>query len=82
VALPFTLKKSIFKEKEELRKLKKYFTMQKKKKKNLQKNLQKNQLKRNQIPSTYYKNSVTNNPKFQHKPKYGSFKNPHIKINK
>jgi len=36
--------------------------------------------KRNQNPSRYYYNSLTN-LKFQHKPKYiSSFKNPHIKI--
>ncbi len=34
---------------------------------------------RNQNPSRYYQNSVTN-LKFQHKPKISSFKNPHIKI--
>ncbi len=36
-------------------------------------------LKRNQNPSRYYYNSITN-LKFQHKPKIPSFKNPHIKI--
>ncbi len=41
-------------------------------------NLQKNSSKRNQNPSKYH-NSITN-LKFQHKPKYPSFKNPHIKI--
>jgi hypothetical protein len=35
--------------------------------------------KRNQNPSTYYYNSVTN-LKFQHKPTISSFKNPCIKI--
>jgi hypothetical protein len=34
--------------------------------------------KRNQNPSRYY-NSITN-LRFQNKPKYPSFKNPHIKI--
>ncbi len=48
----------------------KYFSMQKY-------NLQKNPLKENQNPSSYY-NSVTN-LKFQHKPKYHNFKNPHYK---
>jgi hypothetical protein len=38
----------------------------------------KNSSKRNQNPSRYY-NSITN-LKFQHKPKYSSFKNPHKKI--
>ncbi len=57
--------------KKELWKLK-YFTMQKS-------NLQKNPLKRNQNPSRYYYNSITN-LKFQHKPKLSCFKNPHIKI--
>jgi len=35
--------------------------------------------KRNQNPSRFYYNSITN-LKFQHKPKYHLFKNPHIKI--
>jgi hypothetical protein len=35
--------------------------------------------KRNQNPSRYYYNSITN-LKFQHKPKWWSFKNPPIKI--
>ncbi len=35
--------------------------------------------KRNQNPSRYYYNSITN-LKFQQKPKISSFKNPHIKI--
>jgi hypothetical protein len=57
---------------EELLKLK-YFTMQKY-------NLPKKSSKRNQNPSRYYHNSITN-LKFQHKPKkISSFKNPHIKI--
>jgi hypothetical protein len=58
--------KKYLKAKEELWKLK-CFTMQKY-----------NPLKRNQIPSRYY-NFITN-LKFQHKPKYHIFKNPHIKI--
>jgi hypothetical protein len=62
-----------FKAKEELWKLKYNFTMQ-------NYILQKTKiLKRNQKPSTkYYYNSITN-LKFQHKPKYHLFKNPHIK---
>jgi hypothetical protein len=68
VALPFTLK-SIWRQK------KNYvnsniFTMQKY-------TLQKSS-KRNQNPSRYY-NSITD-LKFQHKQRYPSFKNPHIKI--
>jgi hypothetical protein len=35
--------------------------------------------KRNYNPSRYYYNSITN-LKFQHKPRYPSFKNPHTKI--
>jgi hypothetical protein len=35
--------------------------------------------KRKQNPSRYY-NSIITNLKFQHKPKYSSFKNPHFKI--
>jgi hypothetical protein len=58
------------KEKEELWKLK-YFTMQK------HYDFEKS-FKRNQNPSRYY-NSITN-LKFQNKPKYPFFKNPHIKI--
>ncbi len=39
----------------------------------------KNPLKRNQNPSRYIKTLITNNLKFQHKPKkVSSFKNPHI----
>ncbi len=41
-------------------------------------NLQKKSSKRNQNPSRYYYNSITN-LKFQHKPEISSFKNPHIK---
>jgi hypothetical protein len=37
--------------------------------------------KRNQNNPSRYHNSITNNLKFQHKPKISSFKNPHIKIN-
>ncbi len=66
--LAFYIKKYL-KAKEELWKFKD-FTMQKC-------NLQKNCSKRNQNPSRY-QNSITN-LKFQHKPKYGSFKNPHVK---
>jgi hypothetical protein len=36
-------------------------------------------IEKNQNPSRYYYNSVTN-LKFQHKPKYRLSKNPHIKI--
>jgi hypothetical protein len=37
--------------------------------------------KRNQNPSRYLLyNSITNNLKFQHKPKYSFFRNPRIKI--
>ncbi len=39
----------------------------------------KKSFKRNQKPSRYY-NSIITNLKFQHKPKWSSFKNPHIKI--
>jgi hypothetical protein len=70
--LPFYIKKYL-KAKEELWKLKKYFTTQKY---NLQKILQK---KKNQNSSRYYYNSMTES-QFQHKPKISSFKNPHIKI--
>jgi hypothetical protein len=72
--------KTDLKAKEELWKLK-YFTMQRKKEKkkhthtpNLQKKISK---KRNQNPSRYYYNSITN-LKIQHKPKLSSSKNPHI----
>jgi hypothetical protein len=61
VALPFTFFKKYLKAEEELWKFK-YFTMQKY-------NLQKKSSKRNQNPSRYH-NFVTNNLKFQHKPKY------------
>jgi hypothetical protein len=70
-ALPITLLKKYLKAKEELRKLK-YFTIQKY-------NLQKKSSSRNQNPSRYFYNSITN-LKFQHKPKISSSKNPHIKI--
>jgi hypothetical protein len=60
--------------KEELWKLK-HFTMQK----NI--NLQKKSSERNQnLSRYYYNNSIIANLKFQHNPKYQSFKNPHIKI--
>jgi hypothetical protein len=41
-------------------------------------NVSKNPLKETQNPSRYYKNIT--NLKFQQKPKYHLFKNPHIKI--
>jgi hypothetical protein len=69
IALPFTLK-SI------LRKKKNYGNSNISPCKNI---IFKNPFKRNQNPSTYYYNSITN-LKFQHKPKIPSFKNPHIKI--
>jgi hypothetical protein len=60
--------KSVLRQKEELWKFK-YFTVQKY---NLL--LQKKSSKRNQNPSRYYYNSIiTNNLKFQHKPKLSSF---------
>jgi hypothetical protein len=59
--LPIHIKKYLNAE-EELWKFK-YFTMQ------IIYNLQINPLKRNQNPSRYYYNSITN-LKFQHKPKY------------
>ncbi len=43
-------------------------------------NLQKKSSKTNQSPSRYYYNSIITNLKFQHKPKYHLFRNPHIKI--
>ncbi len=72
VAFAVYKKKKYLKAKEELWKFK-YFTMQKD---NLQK---KKTSKRNQNPSRYYNNSVTN-LKFEHKSKISSFKNPGIKI--
>ncbi len=72
VALPFTINK-YFKPKEELWKFI-YFTMQKC-------NLKKKSSKRNQNPSRYHTNSITN-LKFQYKPKYHVSKNPHIKIDR
>jgi len=38
--------------------------------------------KETQNRSRYYYNSIITNLKFQHKPKYHPFKNPHIKINR
>jgi hypothetical protein len=73
MALPFTLKKSYFRAKEELWEFK-YFTMQKY---NLPK--KKKSSKRNQNPSRYH-NSIITNLKFENKPKSSSFRNPHIKI--
>jgi len=64
VALPFTLKSIFLKAKEDLLWKLKFFTIQKY-------NLlpKKSSKKRNQNPSRYYYNSITNNLKFQHKPK-------------
>jgi len=72
--LPFTLKKSILRQK-------------KKKKKHGNSNISpcrniifKKSSKRNQNPSRYYYNSIITNLKFQHKPKISPFKNAHVKI--
>jgi hypothetical protein len=71
MALPFTLKISI------LRQKKNYGNSNISPCKNIL-NLQKVSSKKNPNPSRYY-NSVTN-LKFQHKPKYHLSKNPDIKI--
>jgi hypothetical protein len=69
MALPFTLKST-------LRQKKNYGNSNISPYKNI---IFKKSSKRNQNPSRYYYNSVTN-LKFQHKPKYHLSKNPHIKI--
>jgi hypothetical protein len=76
--LAIYIKKYLLKAKEEeLWKLK-YFTIAKKLYLIF---IKKKSSKRNQNPSrSYYNSIITNNLKFQHKPKISSFKNPHIKI--